>query len=244
MTRASAPVAVLALLSALAAGCGDDGGSGSDSNEDDQDVPVVALTADQIEQAVLQEENLGEGWTSEPATESEDDAPGCLGDIDKITEGLDRTERGGTQFDQGDLRVESTVSAYADETALTGVFDLVQTTLAACTTVDGTDADGNTWDVELTTSDETTYDDVDDQYTVSGSGTVTAPTGQVIEVHLEQTAVRVGPNVGSIGTFDTQSRSTEHAVWAEIAVERLVDVATGEEPEETTAPAPEGGEAA
>lgn len=241
MNRALAPVLALALVAALAA-CGGDGDSEPKASEEPEQ-PVVALTSDQIEQAVLQADNMGEGWTSEPATESEDEAPGCLGDIDTITEGLERTERGGTQFDNGDLRVESTVSAYADETALSGVFDLVQSTLAACTTVEGTDADGNTWDVDLTTSDDATYDAVDDQYSVSGSGTITASTGQVIEVHLEQTAVRVGPNVGSISTFDTQSRTTEHAVWAEIGVDRLVDVAHGEEPEATTAPAPAGSEA-
>ena len=49
--------------------------------------------------------------------------------------------------------------------------------LAACTTVTGPDGDGNEWNLTLTTSDEATYDDVDDQYSVSGSGTLTTPDG-------------------------------------------------------------------
>ncbi len=241
MTRALARLALLALISALAAGCSDDD-SGSDDKDDDKDAPVVALTADQISQAVLQPDNMGEGWTATPSTEDEGGAPGCLADVESITEGLEEKDKGGTQYDYGDsdLRVESTVSAYPDETAIGGAFDLVASTIATCTTVTGPDGDGNMWDLTLTTSDEATYDDVDAQYTTSGSGTITAPNGESIEVHLEQTAVRVGPNVGSISTIDTQSRTSEHAVWAEIAVERLVDVAGGEEPEATTAPGPSG----
>lgn len=59
MTRALAPVAVLALISALAGYSDDD--SGSDGNTDVEDKPVVALAADQISQAVLQPDNMGEG---------------------------------------------------------------------------------------------------------------------------------------------------------------------------------------
>lgn len=240
MTRSLAPVAVLALISALAAGCGDDGDSNSDDKDDDQDTPVVALTADQISQAVLQADNLGDGWVSEPSSEDEGGAPGCLADVETITEGLEVKDKGGTVFDYGDsaLRVESTVSAYPDETTIGGAFDLVMSTIATCTTVSGPDGDGNMWDLTLTTSDEATYDDVDAQYSVSGSGTIAAPNGETLDVYLEQTAVRVGPNVGSISTIDTQSRTAEHAVWAEIAVERLVDVGEGDEPDATTAPAP------
>jgi hypothetical protein len=244
VTRALASVAVLALISALAAGCSDDGGDSDDEAGDDGGTHVVAvqaLTPDQIAQAMLQTDNLGDGWVGEPSTEDEGGgAPGCLADIESITEGLEEQDKGGTVFDYGDsaLRVESTVSAYPDATTIGGTFDLVASTIATCTDVSGPDGDGNTWDLTLTSSDEVTYDDVDAQYAISGSGTITGTDGTSIDVYLEQTAVRVGPNVGSITTFDTQSRTTEHATWAEIAVERFVDVAQGEEPEATTAPAP------
>lgn len=242
MNRTLAPVAVLALISALVAGCSDDGGDSDDDAGDDGGTHVgtaQALTPDQIATAVLQTDNLGDGWVAEPSTEDEGGAPGCLADIESITDGLEEKDKGGTVFDYGDsaLRVESTVSAYADETTVGGVFDLVASTIATCTDVSGPDGDGNTWDLTLTSSDEVTYD-VDAQYAISGSGTITSPDGTSIDVYLEQTAVRFGPNVGSITTFDTQSRTAEHATWAEIAVERFLDVAEGEEPEATTAPAP------
>jgi hypothetical protein len=239
--RALAPVVVLALVSALAAGCSDDGDSGSDDENDAKDTPVVALTSDQIAQAVLQPDNMGEGWTSEPSTDDDTTAPGCLADVQILTDQLERQDRGGTEFGFGDNElpsVESTVSTYADVNAISAVFDQVQTVVAACTTVTGPDGDGNEWNVTLTTTEEQVYDDVDDQYSVSGSGTFTTPDGTTVDIYLEQTSVRVGPNVASIATSDTQSRTTEHAAWVEIAVERLLDVAEGDEPEATTAPAP------
>lgn len=238
MTRALAPLAVLALISALAAGCSDDGDD-SDDTADEKDVAVEALTAEQIAEAVLQPDNLGDGWTSAPSTDEESTAPGCLADLEVLTEQLERQDRGGTEFSYGDiLTVESTVSTYADETAISAIFDQVQTVAAACTTVTGPDGNGNEWNVTLTTTDEARYDDVDDQYSVTGSGTLTTPDGTDVQIYLEQTAARLGPNVASISTFDLEARTTEHAAWAEIAIDRFVDVAEGEEPEATTAPAP------
>ncbi len=244
LARALAPVPVLALVlvlvAAFAAGCSDD--KADDGAVDEgarEDQPVVALTADQIAQAVLQPENLGDGWTSEPSTDDEGTAPGCLADVETLTDQLPRQDRGGTEYSFGDaLQVESTVSVYADETAVGAIFDQVQTLVAACTTVTGPDSDGNEWDLTLTTSDEAVHDEVDDQYRISGNGTVTTPDGTAIEIYIEQTAVRLGPNVASISTSDLRSRTTEHADFAVIAVARLVDVAEGTEPEATTAPAP------
>lgn len=234
-------VALVAIVSPLASGC-----SGSDPEtdvRDESDAPVVALTEEQIAEAVLQDDNLGEGWDSEPATEDEDEnaAPGCLNDVEVLTEGLREKAKGGTEFSYGEtLGVESTIKAYADEVALAAVFDQVQTVLEACSAVTGPDAEGNVWDLALTYSDAATYDDVDDQYSLSGSGTFTTARGEELRIYVEQTAFRVGPNVGAVSTFDLQPRTTEHAAWAEIAVERFVDVAEGEEPDATTAPAPTG----
>lgn len=243
-THLLAPIAVLALIPALA-GCGDDGGSDSDSDPKDDSHPVVALTEEQIAEAVLQADNLGEGWTAEPSEEDEEDtAPDCLAEVESLIDQLERKARGGTEFAYGDsdLSVESTVSAYEDENAITALFDQVQTVLGACGSVSDTDEDGNTTELTLTVDDAATHADVDDQYHLSGTGTYTTASGQSADIYLEQTSVRVGPNVATINTFGLQSRTEEHATWAGIAVERLVDVAHGEEPEATTAPAPEGAE--
>lgn len=249
--RALAPIAVLALVAVTAAACGDDGGtSGTDDRQtvvvdengdpvDQGDAGVEPLTEDQIAQAVLQSENLGDGWTSAPSTDDDSEAPGCLADIDTLTEGLVKKDKAGTEFDHGDaLSVESTVTAYEDEVSLAAVFDQVQEAVAACTTVSGPDGDGNQWDITLATNTDALYDGVDDQYTLTASGTITTSDGTAVDVYLEQTAARLGPNVSSVSTFDISDRTTEHGAWTQIAVDRLISVANGEEPAATTAPAP------
>lgn len=240
--RALAPVAVLALVSALAAGCGGDADSDADDDApEDKDQPVVALTEEQIAEALLQETNLGEGWTAEPLGDEENDPPGCLADVDTLTEGLTKTARAGTEFTYGESGVpdvESTVTAYDDEVGVSAVFDQVKDVLSACTTIDDTDSRGTAWNLTLATSTDTAYDDVDAQFDLSATGTFTEAGGEPVEIYIEWTSVRVGPNVGAITTIDLEPRSAEHDVWAEIAVERLVDVAEGDEPEATTAPAP------
>lgn len=249
-SRSLAPIAVLAVVALTAVGCSDDS---SDSASDEETVvvdqngqtiggdpsTVPPLSADQISQAVLQDDNLGDGWTSEPSTEDDTAAPGCLADVDTLTEGLEEQAKGGTEFTYGDiLTVESTVSAYPDATALAAVFDQVQTAVAACTSVTGPDGDGNTWDITLSSTDDAGFDDVDDQYSISGSGGFTTADGTNVDIYIEQTAVRIGPNVATVSTFDLNPRKTEHDVWAQIAVDRFVAVTEGEEPAATTAPAP------
>ncbi len=239
--RVLARVAVAALVSLLAAGCSDDGDSDSDVKDDESKAAVGALTEEQIAEAVLQEDNLGEGWTSEPSDDSDDNpAPGCLRDIEGLTDGLPEKAKGGTELSYGEDElpsVESTVSAYQDEAAISALFDQVQTALTGCTTISATDDEGLTWDLTLTSDEELTLD-VDDQSNVSGSGTLTAEEGQTVDIYIEWTNVRVGQNIGAITTFDVQSRTAEHDTWAQIAVDRLNAVIAGEEPAATTAPAP------
>jgi len=267
--RSLAPIAVLALVSALAAGCSGDGdkdaedggtvyvdqdgnpvdpdengedgegGEGGEDGEDGEDAGTPSLTEEQIAEAVLQSDNMGSGWTSTPSIEDETAAPGCFADVDTLTEGLTKKAKGGTDFtySSGLPDVESTVSAYDDENAISAVFDQVQTALAACTTVSGADGDGNEWNLSVTTSEDATFD-VDDQLAVSASGTITEPGGSPTQIYIEWTNVRVGPNVGSVTTIDIEPRPTEHDIWAQIAVDRLLAVVNGEEPAATTAPAP------
>ena len=248
--RTLAPLAVLALVAATTAACNDDGSDDASAQETivvDQEGQTIGgdpdaappLTADQISQAVLQDDNMGDGWTSTPSTEDDSTAPGCLADVETLTEGLTKKDKAGTEFTYGDiLTVESTVTAYTDATSLAAVFDQVQVAVGACTDVTGPDGDGNNWDLTLASTDDAGYDGVDDQYSVSGNGTLTTADGTSVDIYLEQTAVRIGANVASISTFDLKPRSTEHDVWAQIAVDRFVAVVNGDEPAATTAPAP------
>lgn len=237
--RALASLAVVALVSAVATGCGDNGGS--DSDEDEEDRSVSALTEEQISEAVLQEDNLGDGWTATPSSEDDSVGPGCFGDIDMLTEEVAEEAKGGTEFAYGEAGlpfVESSVTSYEDEEAIVDVFEEVKTVLAECSTISDTDGDGIAWDLAMTYDDAATQDDVDDQFRLSASGTLTQPGQDPTNINIEWTSVRLGPNVGTVATIDTQERPTEHETWAGIAFERLVDVAEDDEPEETTAPAP------
>ncbi|KAA1419590.1 hypothetical protein F0U44_14310 [Nocardioides humilatus] len=253
-SRSLAPLAVLALVAFAATGCNDDGGSSS-KDTDAQETVVVdengqtiggdpdavgPLSADQAAQAVLQSDNMGEGWSATPSTEDDTEAPGCLADIDTLTEGLTKTTKAGTEFAYGDAElpfVESTVSAYEDPTAIAAVFDQVQTALGACTTIDAPDGDGNQWQLTLNYDEAATYD-VDDQLHIAASGTITSGGGDPTQIYIEWSNFRVGANVGGVTTIDTEPRSDESAAWTAIAVDRLLKVAAGEEPAATTAPAP------
>lgn len=239
--RVLGSVAVAALVAVLATGCSDGGDSDADDDQEEPDPPVTALTEEQISEAVLQDDNLGEGWASSPSSDDDSVGPGCFGDIDTLTEGLAEAAKGGTEFGYGEGElpfVESSVTAYEDENAIGAVFEQVKTVLAACSTISDTDDDDVAWDLAMTYDDAATHDEVDDQFRLSASGTLTQPGQDPMDIHIEWSSVRLGPNVATVATIDTQERPTEHATWSGIAFERLVDVAEGDEPEETTAPAP------
>lgn len=239
-TRAAGASAALAVL-LLVSGCGADDSEPGPGHSSTEAAPV-ALTADQISQAVLQDSNMGEGWTSSPATDDDSEKPGCLGEVDSLTNALEKKARGGNDFTydsaSGFPYVESTVASYADEGEIATSFDQVEAILADCTDVVDTLADGSSWDLAMSLDDTAAFGDVDGQFSLAASGTVTQPGSGATEVFIEWTAVRIGPDVATVTTLDTQQRTTEHAAWAQIAVARLQAVIAGDQPAETTAPAP------
>ena len=72
-SRALAPIATLALVALAATACSDDDGGDDSDDGDERQAPLAALTSAQIDEALLQAENLGEGWTSAPGTEGDTD---------------------------------------------------------------------------------------------------------------------------------------------------------------------------
>ncbi len=237
----------LAIVAALATGCSD----GDDGDADDPETVTVTETADggtagalsdeQLEQVVLTPENLGEGWT-ERSTDEEDDSdegPGCLADIDEVTESVEEAGEVDKSFVYGDAgvpQVESGASTFDDEGAITNAFDEVQAALTNCTSATGTD-DGTTYDLTLTT-DDTAAEGVDDQVNLVANGTISDASGNNIEISLHLTMARVGSTVVTIGTTDFSDISAAHETYAQIGIDRLIAVVAGEEPAATTAPAP------
>ena len=260
--RLVATAGALALVSLLAVGCGDDGGDAeaqetetvfvdADGNViDDQgdggdvaDDSGPALTQEQIDTVVLTPENVGDGWTGGTVeSDDESDAPGCFADVDAISDGLDPIEvaERDVEYSFGDdvPQVSNGASSYQDGNAVAQAFVDLEAALAACTTVTGTDSNDNTWALDVITDTTVLSDATDDQINVTASGTLTATDGTVYDVTLQQTYVRIGKNVITIGVSDFTDQSELHAAYTQIAIDRFVDVVSGSEPDLITGPQP------
>ena len=250
-------LASIALVAGMATACG---GDGDDEPEAEETVTVTAgaeesettdedgeggtpLTEAQLQEVVLSADNLGEGWTGGPSDEEDetDEGPGCLGDIDEITESVEEAEEVDVTYGYGEVglpQVESGASTFDDEATIATAFDDVQAALTTCTTVQGTDDEGSTYDLTLV-ADETTSDDaLDDQINLTGSGSVTDSSGNDFQISLHLTMARLGTTVVTIGTTDFSDQSAAHEVYAQIGIDRLVAVSSGQTPPATVAPAP------
>lgn len=255
----------LALIALLAVGCGDDEGDPEAQETEtvvvDADGNVIedqtdgggtdvaddsgpALTQEQLEVVVLTPENVGDGWTGGPVESDEDSvAPGCFGEISAISNSLDPLEVAeyDVEYEFGDAgvpEVSSGASSYQDGNAVADAFVELSTVLGACTSVTGPDSDGNTWDLAVSTDETAVSDATDDQINVTASGTLTDTSGTDYEVTLHQTYVRIGKNVITIGVTDVSDQTELHAGYAQIAIDRLIDVIIDSEPDQTTGPQP------
>jgi hypothetical protein len=261
--RLLSTAASLVAVSLLAVGCGDDGGEAEaqetetvfvdadgnviddqDGGDDSTDDSGPALTQEQLEVVVLTPENVGDGWTGGPVeSDEESDAPGCFGEIKTISDSLDPIEVAEhdveyTFGDSGLPAISNGASSYEDGNAVAQAFADLDTVLRGCTSVTGEDGDGNTWDMTVTYDDTVVSDATDDQINVTASGTVVDASGNEYELTLHQAYVRVGKNVITIGVTGVSDQSTLQAGYAEIAIDRLIDVIIDSEPSETTGPQP------
>ncbi len=258
-------VGSLALVSLLAVGCGDDGGEaepqetetvtvdtdgnpiddqGDDQTDDAADDSGPALTQEQLEVVVLTPENLGDGWAVRPAESDEDsDAPGCCGEIEAISDDRDPLEFADhdVEYGYGDTgapQITSSASSYDDGNAVAQAFDELSAVLSSCTSVTGTDGEGNTWDMTVTSDDTAVSDATDDQVNVTASGTFADSSGAEFELTLHQSYVRIGKNVITIGVSGFEDQSALQAGYTQIAIDRLVAVIIDSEPSQTTGPQP------
>jgi hypothetical protein len=238
-----AAVAVLALVATSAAGCGGDDKSDSSSDSDSSSSAgaVSELSEDQLGQAVLQPENLGDGWTQTPSDDSDDSSPGCLAEVQAITDSVDEAAKVSFDYTYGDAGiplVTSSASAFDDQDTLVQAFDEVKNKLAACSTVTGTDADGTAYDLTMS-YDDTATDGVDDQVNLTLEGSITT-NGTDTAIAERITMVRLGPNVATTAMLNLGDSSAVGAFdsYQQIAIDRIVAITNGDEPAATTAPAP------
>ena len=247
----------LLVIATAATACGDDGDKDRDEDDgrssesaspseaeegsEEPDADGGTLSDDQIELAAITLDNLGEGWAEEPAEDDEDDddeAPGCLGDIDRLTESLDDAGEFDVTYghgEQGLPQVDSGVTTFANEDALTALFDQFQAELSKCSAVSWDD-DGTKYELTFAVAPDLSGIEVDDQSSFVASGQLTTDTGETSPLHLYGSFFRVGPNIATVSSTSLSEIPAEHEAWAIIGADRLSAVVAGEEPEETTAP--------
>ena len=256
----------LALIALLAVGCGDDEGDPEAQETEtvvvDADGNVIedqtdgggtdvaddsgpALTQEQLEVVVLTPENVGDGWTGGPVESDEDSvAPGCFGEISAISNSLDPLEVAeyDVEYEFGDAgvpEVSSGASSYQDGNAVADGVRRAQHRARRLHVGDrprqrrqhlgpggqhGRDRG------------QRRHRRPDQRHRVRHPRP-TRP-GPSYELTLHQTYVRIGKNVITIGVTDVSDQSELHAGYAQIAIDRLIDVIIDSEPDQTTGPQP------
>lgn len=237
--RAAAAVSAGMLLSLAA--CGGTGSSGGKVDE------VEVLTQQQAEEALLSAENLSEQYRVAPDDQDDNDDltdMGCLtalGDLEEKE--ADREAEVDYEFDDemGLPVVFSAVSSYAKTGDLTDAFERFRSEMEGCDRIEHTDEDGATMTLDLTIDDEKVTTDVDDQINFSGTGSIESE-GFELPMGLWFTVARVDNHLTMVGVSDLgDGGSSMIGSLAEVAVDRLVAVASGEEPPATEVAAAERG---
>lgn len=210
----------------------------------DVDDSGPALSQEQLEVVVLTPENVGPEWTGGPVeSDEESSSPGCFGEIDAISDSLDPIEvaEHDVEYGYGDSgvpQVASGASSYEDGNAVAQAFTDLHSVLSGCTSVVGTDDEGNEWDLTVSYDDTVVSDATDDQINVTAVGTFTDTAGSAYELTLHQSYVRIGKNVITLGVTDLGDQTDLHKEYTQIAIDRLVAVIIDSEPSETTGPQP------
>lgn len=203
------------------------------------------LDAEELQEALLTVDNFGTGWVQEPTTDdSEDRAPtsgsGCLEGAEDL-EAIDPLDKINARYvyTDGALSVASGVASYESADEVAAEFEKSYDVLEDCTEFSN-ESGSATVTAEITTDQTTSTDEVDGQLNVRAAGTVSSGE-QSQEFTVLITLARVGANVTTVQTIGTSDITAAHTTYAEIAIDRLLAVADGSEPEETVAPEPDLG---
>ncbi len=232
--RRAATVAVLVVASGLLGACGDDsdGGSGGSS--------VVVLDDDQVKEALLTLDNMPDGWAVSPDDEDDDeDAPGCLAKLGDAEE-PDSESKANVDFEVDDEfgvpALSNGVASFRSERAVTQAMDAFRDAFEDCEHIDYTDPDDDTKIVlDFDSDDEKSSPDVDDQFNLTATGTVS--NGLEFPFGLWVSVARVDNHTTTVMITDL-SEDSESMLdpYTKMAVDRLVAVINGEKPEATKGP--------
>jgi len=237
--RRTSALAVLVAAAGLLVACGDgsEGGSG-----DSGDPATVVLDDDQVKKALLTLDNLPEGWVeSDEDGDDDEDAPGCLANLDDL-EGTDSESDASIDFETDDEiglpALTNGVASFKSERDVTEAMDTFRGAFEDCNHIDYTDPeDGTTIVLDFESDDETSSPEVDDQFNLTATGTITA--GLELPFGLWVSVARVDNHTTTVMITDLDLGTADLLdPYTAIAVDRLVAVVDGQEPEATQGPAP------
>jgi hypothetical protein len=232
-----------ALLAAvvLAAGCGggDNPSSTAGDAEGPSEVAQSVLTQEQAEQALLTLENLGDEFRVDAEEgDSGTSDMGCLsalGDVENLDAAVEAEASYEYADEMGTPAIYNSVASFEQTSEVTAAFDEVKVALESCTQVDVTDDDGLRMQLDVDVDDQKTTTDVDDQVNILASGSASAD-GLELPFSFGVSLARVDNNTTMVGVVGVGEFGLELLDgYTEIAVDRVVAVAGGQDPPEAVA---------
>lgn len=257
-TRTLSALAALALLAALTA-CGEetDGAddkagdpgetsSPTDGGPEPRGLAARELAGAEAELALLSQANMGPLFErDEPEVAPDDGQSACASDV-AFDDRLDR-ERVAAADVKADyvmyddvriLGVSSHVVSFAEESEAEEAFARLAEEMGPCTHIEATEDDG-TISVDFEIDDDTATGDVDEQFNMVGSGTMTWGDA-TFPVAASFSLARLGNNATMVFLVSLGSAEDRELIgpYTEISVARLVAVDEGDTPPDDTAPGP------
>lgn len=233
MRPSLASTAVLVLALTTACGTSDDSADRARATPTSQSTSgagdAVTLSAQQVREAAIPLELIGEGFTRDDAESDGDGNLGCLSDAD--VKKVDAVEKVKNAFEGGDAGIPFVASsvaslesvAKADET-LAGF----RKALSGCTEVDTTNPDGGRLRLRVTTDDTTSGPGATAQFNLTAVGNLDIGAFRV-PFGFRVSLIQVGNNFAysGYGSISPDISSDAEAV-ANLALARLVAVAAGD----------------
>ena len=254
-------IASLTLLAALASACGDETTTDADEASDPTETSSASETLQprtaaasplgdkEAHLALLTKANLGAAFEGDAVVEEpvpDDGKTGCESEVplddrlDKQGVAASNAEIEYLMFDETRILVVSShVTSFDDESTAEDAFAGLVEDLGDCTHLEDTDDMGTT-SVDFVNDDSTATGDVDEQFNMVGTGSALWGEEQ-IPLAASFSAARVGNNATMVFLvgFGAAEDSKLIGPYTEIAVNRLVAVASGQTPDDVAAPLPQ-----
>ena len=223
----------------LASGCQSDGSSRSSD-------AVTVLTEEQLEEALLTLDNVGDDFREVPPQDPNNSPPlGCLGSLDRLDSAWDEAKQAEQAYEAEDgIRFRTVSSLATSFTSVRAASDVIEDygdDLAGCTDIELTNDEGVEFDLTVAMDSEKTTSESDQQLNLDILGSVSSG-GLEVPVNDSTSFVRVDNHLVIVATGDSEAEGVGLVdPLTEIAVSRLMSVLAGEEPTDETVEAASSG---